>query len=399
MAGGGTGLNGAAVAVAALEAWNSCGPEGYVLNTGKLKEALPAIAEKIPCRARQAPELGRLFVEEDGKAPVFVQMLRPQEDQVHFLYFWKAFGEAARIAGALAIEHDSLSVELEMLRDRVLRLMEEALAAASKGAKGELPLAALFEEAHRAASMSAYPLFWSQAVASLASGPEPNGSVSLEEMTYLLLSWLQDSALWEHREEPRQDSAPSTSQASSREAREVAVQREPNAPKGLPVFLHVYDVSQEEGIQKLNRVLAHKHFPLKFGGVFHAGVEVNSLEWCFGYSASETHPGVACVEPRGHPMHHYRQTVAMGYTTLDGEQIADIVTQLLEEYPGQDYDLLRRNCCHFADDFTRRLGVGGIPGWVMRLAKIGAGVESMIQSAPKPIRQRFGFLTGEEDSD
>ncbi|CAE7283269.1 unnamed protein product [Symbiodinium sp. CCMP2592] len=67
--------------------------------------------------------------------------------------------------------------------------------------------------------------------------------------------------------------------------------------------------------------------------------------------------------------------------------------------PTPDYDLLRRNCCHFADDFARRLGVGGIPGWVMRLAKVGAGVEAMIASAPKPIRQRFGFLTGEEDSD
>ena len=44
-------------------------------------------------------------------------------------------------------------------------------------------------------------------------------------------------------------------------------------------------------------------------------------------------------------------------------------------YPGGDYDLLRRNCCHFADDFARRLGVGGIPSWIMRLAKIGAGVE------------------------
>lgn len=377
MAGGGGGLNGAAVAVAALEAWNACGPEGYVLQTTKLDQALKGIAGKIPCRARQAPELGRLFVEENGKAPVFVQMLRPQEGQVHFLYFWKAFGEAARIAGALAIEHDSLSVELEMLRDRVLRLLEESFAGGSSEAGNELPLAALFDEAHRAASMSAYPLFWSQAVGSLTSTQEPKcGTVSLEEMTYLLLSWLQDSALWEHRDE-----------------RSEAPQAKEAAPKGLPVFLHVYDVSQEEGIQKINRVLAHKHSPLKFGGVFHAGVEVNGLEWCFGYSGSETHPGVACVEPRGHPQHHYRQTVAMGYTRLSGEEVADIVTQLLEEYPGQDYDLLRRNCCHFADDFARRLGVGGIPGWVMRLAKVGAGVEAMIASAPKPIRQRFGFLT------
>lgn len=86
----------------------------------------------------------------------------------------------------------------------------------------------------------------------------------------------------------------------------------------------------------------------------------------------------------------------MGYTKCSDADVIEIVTQLLEEYPGDDYDLLRRNCCHFADDFTRRLGVGGIPGWVMRLAKVGASVDSMIQSAPKPIRQRLGY---ESDSD
>ena len=39
------------------------------------------------------------------------------------------------------------------------------------------------------------------------------------------------------------------------------------------VCLHVYDVSLEEGIQKLNKVLANKLSPVKLGGVFHAGVE------------------------------------------------------------------------------------------------------------------------------
>ncbi|CAJ1368939.1 unnamed protein product, partial [Effrenium voratum] len=118
--------------------------------------------------------------------------------------------------------------------------------------------------------------------------------LALEDVTSLLLSWLQDATMWEHE----RDAPPPP----------------PKAAKGLPVLLHVYDVSQEESIQKLNKVLAHKHFPLKFGGVFHAGVEVNGLEWCFGFSASETHPGVCCVEPKSHPQHHYRQTVEMGYT-------------------------------------------------------------------------------------
>merc|ERR1712194_720802 len=52
---------------------------------------------------------------------------------------------------------------------------------------------------------------------------------------------------------------------------------------------------------------------------------------------------------------------------------------MLEEYPGHDYDLLRRNCTHFADDFCQRLGVGGIPGWIHRLARFIVVIENMVQ--------------------
>lgn len=147
--------------------------------------------------------------------------------------------------------------------------------------------------------------------------------------------------------------------------------------EGLLVRVHIYDVSLEKRIQKINRVFAHKKSPLKFGGVFHAGVEVYGLEWCFGFSDSDTRSGVCCMDPKTHPQHHYRQTVEMGRAHLKPEDIADILADLVEEYPGVDYDLLRRNCCHFASDFTKRLGVGSIPGWINRAAKVGAGARSL----------------------
>lgn len=149
--------------------------------------------------------------------------------------------------------------------------------------------------------------------------------------------------------------------------------------EGLPVRVHIYDVSLEKRIQKINRVFAHKKSPLKFGGVFHAGVEVNGLEWCFGFEDSDTRSGVCCMEPKTHPQHHYRQTVEMGHAHLKPEDIAYILAALVEEYPGDDYDLLRRNCCHFASDFTKRLGVGSIPGWINRAAKVGAGARSLVK--------------------
>merc|ERR1719401_1116489 len=126
--------------------------------------------------------------------------------------------------------------------------------------------------------------------------------------------------------------------------------------EGLPVLLHIYDVSQEEGIQRLNGWLAHKDSWVKFGGVFHAGVEVNGLEYSYGYSPCETRPGVSGALPKTHPQHHFRQTVVLRRTQLSAEDVADIISRLIDEYPGHDYNLLRRNCCHFADDFCKRLG-------------------------------------------
>lgn len=392
------------MAEAALEAWVDCGPDGFVVNEQSVRANLASVAARIPSRSLGTAAPQPIFFASNGRGDaVFLQMLRPQGGKVQFLYFWKAFSEAARLVGSISPNDESLSAELEMLRDRVLRYIEEdagkvaangysssssaaarmkevVLGSSGPGhgdwTKKEIPTWFLIEEVHRAAAMSACPQYWREAVESLVS-QMTRENLSLEDVTSVLLSWLHEAALWE----PQSSNCPSTSSASP--------SMEDVENSGLPVYIHVYDVSQEESIQKINRVLAHKRSPVKFGGVFHAGVEVNGLEWSFGFSPSETHPGVSCVEPKTHPQHHYRQTVEVGRTPLSAEDIADIISSLIEEYPGSDYDLLRRNCCHFADDFAKRLGVGGIPSWIHRLARVAATVDSMLQAAPRPIKERI----------
>jgi len=158
-------------------------------------------------------------------------------------------------------------------------------------------------------------------------------------------------------------------------------------PQSYPVFLHIYDVSQEESIQRLNALLAHRSSPLKLGGVFHAGVEVHGMEWSFGWSDDPGVPGVSDNEPRNHDDHHYRQTVQLLDTALDAEAVEATLQQLRQEYPGPDYDMFSRNCCHFADDFAQRLGAGRIPNWVYRLARIAARVDRAVQAASRAPRQ------------
>mmetsp|Transcript_31551 Transcript_31551/g.97002 ORF Transcript_31551/g.97002 Transcript_31551/m.97002 type:complete len:114 (-) Transcript_31551:76-417(-) len=85
------------------------------------------------------------------------------------------------------------------------------------------------------------------------------------------------------------------------------------------------------------------------------------------------------MDPRADPQHHFRETVELPPTPLSEDEVDRLTEQLQREYLGCQYDLLRRNCCHFADDFCQRLGVGRIPGWVYRLARIGARIDSVLK--------------------
>jgi len=116
------------------------------------------------------------------------------------------------------------------------------------------------------------------------------------------------------------------------------------------------------------------------GGAFHAGVEVGGLEWSFAYNPQFLKPGVQSVKPQCDMQHNFRQTVQMGCTTLSASEIRSLISDLIEEYPGTSYSLLTRNCCHFADHFCQRLGVGPIPDWVYRMARIGASAEEAMAS-------------------
>ncbi|CAD7931089.1 unnamed protein product [Amoebophrya sp. A25] len=165
---------------------------------------------------------------------------------------------------------------------------------------------------------------------------------------------------------------------------------DPGSLNGLPVFIHVYDVSQENSIKRLNRFTAHKKSPLKFGGIFHAGVEINGLEWSYGATFSETACGVACNEPKQHPQHRYRQSIYLGLSKCSNENVAELLGHAVENWPGDDYDLLRRNCCHFADEFCLSLGVGPIPGWIHRFARIGSTLDSMYTALSNFGRKCYG---------
>jgi len=265
-------------------------------------------------------------------------------------------------------------LELETFRDGLLRKLEMCESESEHTVSAQaVPLAVILEAVRLAAAMSENVNFWQSAEKAL-NAFEEDGQLTVEDVTLTILQWLRYVVVRASLQERPSHPLKSDSEVAQMGSKASKVQ------EGLAVFVHIYDVSQEESVHKLNKWLAHRNSPLKFGGVFHAGIEVNGLEWSFGMSLAETLPGVSCCKPRLHPHHRFRQTHRLKNTMLPAEDIGSLISKLLEEYPGSDYDLLRRNCCHFADDFARRLGAGRIPRWVLRLARTGARVDGLMQA-------------------
>jgi len=143
----------------------------------------------------------------------------------------------------------------------------------------------------------------------------------------------------------------------------------------VPVVLHVYDVGMGGGGAALNHLLK----PLGTGA-FHCGVEVHGWEWSYsdisGFEVDPHTTGVFSCVPRSCEGHSYVLSVLLGSISISAADFLRMVEMLEREWTVADYDLLRHNCCHFADEFCMRLGVGHVPSWVMSLAIVGDALVS-----------------------
>jgi hypothetical protein len=331
---------------AALQAWLRCKPRGVCLPAEQARGVFPALRE---------------LLREDGVAEDALSLLplfEPQvegallkqgsNDAVTFLSFWRVVAVVWHACGG---DHGTtLTDELETFRDEILRCLEDP------AQNGEMSSAQFHELARNAAELSSTDQdTWYDFADHLADF----GNLTATDIAVVLMPFLQDAA----------DKATAAMKKAGTEPVEETLS--PNV-----VFLHIYDVSQDEKIANLNRWLAPQGSPLKFGGVFHAGVEVYGLEWAYGYTNCDTHPGIHSTLPKSHSSHSYRQSVLLGPTTLSAEEVAELISDMAEEWLGTEYDLLHRNCCTFADTLAKCLLVRRIPRWVHRLARVGATVDT-----------------------
>lgn len=106
-------------------------------------------------------------------------------------------------------------------------------------------------------------------------------------------------------------------------------------------------------------------------GIFHSGIEVHGKEYGFGAHDFPV-SGVFEVEPRSCPGFIYRASILLGRMNMPPSEFRTFIECSASEYHGDTYNLISKNCNHFTDDIAWRLTGKHIPGWVNRLARLGA---------------------------
>jgi len=132
-----------------------------------------------------------------------------------------------------------------------------------------------------------------------------------------------------------------------------------------PVTLHLYDLGADQRIGKAN-----EYMEAIGTGAFHGGVEVYGVEYSYGYVPDGS--GIFTNVPKSCKAHTFRESLDMGTTTKTEDEVKAIIEELKLEWPGFEYDLLRKNCCFFSAALVDKLGCGPVPAWVTSLAAAGA---------------------------
>lgn len=97
---------------------------------------------------------------------------------------------------------------------------------------------------------------------------------------------------------------------------------------------------------------------------------VHGVEYAFGAHDHAT-TGIFEVEPKKCPGFVFRKSILIGRTDLGAKEVRAFMEKLAEDYSGNTYHLITKNCNHFCNDVCLRLTERPIPRWVNRLARLG----------------------------
>lgn len=97
---------------------------------------------------------------------------------------------------------------------------------------------------------------------------------------------------------------------------------------------------------------------------------VHGVEYAFGAHEYPT-TGIFEGEPKKCDGFTFRKSILIGKTDVGPLEVRAVMEELAEQYKGNAYNLITKNCNHFCNDACVRLTGNSIPSWVNRLARIG----------------------------
>lgn len=141
--------------------------------------------------------------------------------------------------------------------------------------------------------------------------------------------------------------------------------REPQLPEGIfEVRLSVYKL-EITGVGFLDRVGA------SLVGAYHTGVVVANEEWAYGGHDVPGKSGVYRTKPELNPDYIFYRRELTGQVKGEYRSIGQQIRQLArtEKWAGPRYDLIERNCNHFASDLCWMLVGKRPPDWINSTAE------------------------------
>lgn len=104
---------------------------------------------------------------------------------------------------------------------------------------------------------------------------------------------------------------------------------------------------------------------------------VHGVEYAFGAHESPS-TGIFEVEPKKCPGFTFRKSILVGKTDMAAKEVRVFMEKLAEEYRGNKYNLISRNCNHFCNEVCVKLTQKPIPRWVNRLARLGKQINILL---------------------
>lgn len=153
----------------------------------------------------------------------------------------------------------------------------------------------------------------------------------------------------------------------------------------MKVFVNVYDLHHTNDYSYYVGI-----------GIFHSGVEIGDKEYSFG-GHEFSYTGVFDITPRTAYGAKFRETHYLGDLHITPRELQRVIDELSDEFPGNSYHPLTRNCNTFSNELCMRLLKTGIPSYVNRLANVGSALSCFIPQSGLQLLGITAPTTGTND--